>query len=202
MLSRMGCHQLSGTGGCCHFAGSDKSPLWVGMTSVPSGVMTSINAWMTATAPPHTQPSELNEEWTRRVEPAKYSGAGKFPAKGEARIGLRYRIDGGDLTHTQILSLFSGCRGWSEYPSRYMHAGSVQSVSMFPGKEFHRNGRSILQDQMPMVHLPISIPHYISWQYEREYRLHVPRSQDGCPITSPAFTCFPCGAASSLDRCR
>src|SRR5713226_10571629 len=63
------CHQLSGTGGCCHFAGSEYSADCVGTTMVPDGVTTSIKACITATGPPHTQPSDLSEECISNVMP-------------------------------------------------------------------------------------------------------------------------------------
>jgi hypothetical protein len=55
--------QSGGTGGFFQEAGSE-SPVWAGITIVPSGVITSISACMTATESPHTQPIELMEEWT------------------------------------------------------------------------------------------------------------------------------------------
>jgi hypothetical protein len=69
MLFLMISHQNSGTGGFRQRAGLDKSPLWVGMTNVPSSVRMAINAWITATAPPHTHPNALSELWTSNVIP-------------------------------------------------------------------------------------------------------------------------------------
>jgi hypothetical protein len=58
----MGPCQLSGTGGCSQFAGSEYSPEWAGITSIPDGVITSIKACTTATEAPQTHPRELREE--------------------------------------------------------------------------------------------------------------------------------------------
>ena len=69
MASRMRGHQARGTGGSSQGSGSERSPEWVGMTSVPRGDTALCSADMTATAPPQTQPSALKEEWTRRTSP-------------------------------------------------------------------------------------------------------------------------------------
>lgn len=61
-------HQLSGTGGACQCDGS-LSPVWAGITIVPSSPTTDRNARTTATALPTTHPSSDSEQCTITVEP-------------------------------------------------------------------------------------------------------------------------------------
>jgi hypothetical protein len=59
---RMVSHHVSGTGGDCQCEGSVIPPEKAGMTSVPSLPKLASSAWMTAPAPPQTQPMLLREE--------------------------------------------------------------------------------------------------------------------------------------------
>src|SRR5690349_9091930 len=77
MVSRMICHHASGTGGCCHGAGSESPPECVGITSVPSEPSSCSSARITATGPPHTQPSALSAECSSSVMPGRTPSASK-----------------------------------------------------------------------------------------------------------------------------
>ena len=57
----MVCHQLSGTGGLTHWAGSDNEDECVGITNVPSAPSACSSASTTATGPPETHPNALSD---------------------------------------------------------------------------------------------------------------------------------------------
>ena len=63
-------HHDSGTGGACHWLGSELWLVCVGTTSVPSGPSASSSAPTTACAPPHTQPSAESEVCASTTPPS------------------------------------------------------------------------------------------------------------------------------------
>src|SRR4051794_21284622 len=68
------------------------------MTSVPSAPTTTSSAWITATAPPKTQPSADSDEWTSRTPP------GRTPTARRSRARLS------DVRGTSVAAIRSASR--------------------------------------------------------------------------------------------
>lgn len=73
----MGIHSL-GTAGSTQAAGSVLEALMAGMTMVPAGVTTSVNAYTAATGPPQTRPSELRDTCTSTDVPSSRRSCAKL----------------------------------------------------------------------------------------------------------------------------